>query len=67
MIPRVDAGIVAVAPAYLDRISPDWLNVLDSLQTLYYLFIDGVPPPPPFPLPGTDPTPDDLPCNTVGI
>ncbi|HVR76101.1 MAG TPA: IPT/TIG domain-containing protein [Planctomycetota bacterium] len=38
------------------------LNLTDVIHILHYLFLGSDPPPPPFPDPGTDPTPDDLGC-----
>lgn len=40
------------------------LNITDPLFILNFLFRAGVPPLPPFPQPGADPTPDALDCNT---
>jgi hypothetical protein len=37
------------------------LNITDPVLLLLYLFRGGMPPPPPFPNPGLDLTPDDLP------
>jgi len=38
------------------------LNVSDPVFALGFLFLGGSPPPPPFPLPGADPTADPLGC-----
>ena len=38
------------------------VNLTDATYILNYLFIGGPALPPPFPLPGTDPTEDNLPC-----
>jgi len=38
------------------------LNIADPIHLLSYLFPGGPPPPPPFPGPGFDPTPDPLDC-----
>ena len=38
------------------------VNLTDATYILNYLFLGGPPLPPPFPLPGTDPTEDNLPC-----
>ena len=38
------------------------VNMEDVTYFINYLFRIGPPPPAPFPLPGTDPTPDDLNC-----
>ncbi|MGE4603314.1 MAG: hypothetical protein AAEJ65_10465 [Planctomycetota bacterium] len=38
------------------------LDLADAVSLLSYLFIGGTPPAPPHPLPGTDPTPDNLGC-----
>ena len=38
------------------------LNIVDGINLLNYLFVSGSPPPAPFPTPGSDPTPDGLPC-----
>ncbi len=40
------------------------LNLGDPVYLLQFLFAGGAPPRPPYPEPGVDPTPDDLPpCN----
>ena len=40
------------------------LNLTDAVVMLEYLFrAGGTRPPPPFPLPGVDPTPDNLVCD----
>ncbi|MCZ6795539.1 MAG: lamin tail domain-containing protein [Planctomycetota bacterium] len=39
------------------------LNITDAIFLLRYLFGGGSPPPPPFPVTGLDPTPDDLNCS----
>jgi YVTN family beta-propeller protein len=41
------------------------LNISDPIFTLAALFTGGATIPPPFPQPGEDPTPDDLPCGVV--
>ena len=38
------------------------LGLPDAINLLAYLFLMGPEPPPPFPEPGLDPTPDPLPC-----
>jgi len=38
------------------------VDLSDAVYLLHYLFLDGPAPPPPFALPGSDPTPDDLAC-----
>lgn len=42
------------------------VDVGDILYLHNYLFREGPPPPPPFPDPGFDPTPDDLNCAGIG-
>ena len=40
------------------------VNIVDAINILNYLFLAGSPQPAaPFPSPGSDPTPDSLPCN----
>lgn len=39
------------------------VNLTDAVALLVHLFLGGPPPPPPFPEPGQDPTPDGLPCE----
>jgi subtilisin-like proprotein convertase family protein len=39
------------------------VDVTDPVYLLLFLFQGGPPPPPPFVLPGSDPTPDDLRCG----
>jgi len=39
------------------------VNIADAVYLLSYLFAGGESPPPPFPIPGDDPTPDDLTCD----
>ncbi|NMD35000.1 MAG: hypothetical protein GYA73_03870, partial [Planctomycetes bacterium] len=38
------------------------INIADAIRLLGRLFADGPPLPPPYPEPGTDPTPDGLDC-----
>ena len=38
------------------------VGISDPLYTLYFLFLNGPPPPRPFPSRGKDPTRDELPC-----
>jgi len=38
------------------------VNIADAIFTLGFLFIMGPPPPPPFPIAGSDPTADSLDC-----
>ena len=38
------------------------LSLPDGIGVLFFLFASGPPPEPPFPDPGVDPTPDNLPC-----
>ncbi len=38
------------------------LDISDAILLLNFLFLGGPPPKPPFPEPGTDPTPDSLGC-----
>jgi hypothetical protein len=38
------------------------LDIADAIYALAYLFTAGPPPPPPHPVPGTDPTADPLDC-----
>ena len=52
-------------PACLDRadVNDDGaVNIADTVRLLGYLFGGSAPPPPPFPEPGCDPTPDELEC-----
>jgi len=39
------------------------VNIADAIFTLGFLFIMGPPPPPPFPIAGSDPTSDSLGCS----
>lgn len=39
------------------------VSITDSIRLLRWLFLGDPPPPPPFPLRGTDPTPDALDCH----
>ena len=39
------------------------VDLTDAVYTLIFLFMSGEPIPAPYPLPGTDLTPDDLPCS----
>jgi len=39
------------------------IDVADPIALLSFLFSGGLPPPYPFPIPGLDPTADDLHCN----
>lgn len=39
------------------------VDIADPIYSLDYLFQEGEPPPPPFPEPGFDPTPDNIPCE----
>ena len=41
------------------------VDVSDPIRLLFHLFLAGWPLPPPGPTPGTDPTPDGLPCSRV--
>jgi len=38
------------------------ISISDAIFSLHHLFLGGAPPPPPFPLPGIDPTPDEIDC-----
>lgn len=38
-------------------------NIADAVALLNFLFSSGNAPPPPYPNPGSDPTPDGLDCN----
>ena len=38
------------------------VDISDPVRVLLYLFLGGEPPPPPFPAPGLDTTPDELGC-----
>lgn len=42
------------------------VSVTDSIVLLDYVILMGAPPPPPFPLPGRDPTEDELICGWNG-
>ncbi|MFQ5653108.1 MAG: hypothetical protein ACE5GW_00070, partial [Planctomycetota bacterium] len=53
-------------PACLDAADADdngAVNIGDPIWLLTFLFASGLPPLPPFPAPGTDPTPDGLGCG----
>ena len=39
------------------------LTITDAIKLLNYLFGVTFPPPPPFPTPGYDPTPDGMICE----
>ena len=39
------------------------IDISAPIAVLRFLFLGGAPPRPPFPNPGIDPTPDDLPCD----
>ena len=39
------------------------IDISDPIYSLMYQFAGGNPPPPPFPEPGSDPTPDSLTCE----
>lgn len=41
------------------------LEVTDAVYLLYHLYLGGPAPPPPYPVPGLDPTPDALGCNRI--
>jgi hypothetical protein len=42
------------------------ISSADMLYLINYLNLGGLPPPPPFPSPGSDPTPDGLDCAGTG-
>lgn len=53
------------APSCIDALDADdsgATNLVDPLRILLYMFTGGVPPAPPFPRPGADPTGDTLPA-----
>jgi hypothetical protein len=39
------------------------IDITDAIRILTFKFLGDAPPPPPFPAPGEDPTPDILTCN----
>ena len=39
------------------------IETSDAIHALQYLFLEGPPPAPPFPIPGEDPTEDELKCG----
>ena len=47
----------------LDTNDDGAVNMADAVSLLMYLFAGGPQPPPPYPHPGTDPTPDSLDCG----
>jgi hypothetical protein len=60
----------AAAPPCRDAADADDtgdLRLTDALVILNFLFLDGIPPAPPFPTPGIDPTPDTLDCAGLGL
>ena len=38
------------------------ITITDAVYLLNFLFVNGEPPPPPYPLPGFDPTNDEIDC-----
>ena len=58
-------GSPAAAPCrkVLDVNDSGDLDISDGIYELNFLFNGGPVIPPPFPRPGTDPTPDRLPCD----
>ncbi|MBN1443477.1 MAG: hypothetical protein JXA90_12275 [Planctomycetes bacterium] len=53
-------------PSYADAADADddgRVSITDAVVVLRHLFLAGDPPPPPYPSPGQDPTPDGLPCE----
>ena len=57
-----------VEPACLDAGDADddgAITIGDPIHVLTYLYAGGAVPPPPFPEPGSDATPDDLTCGEV--
>jgi hypothetical protein len=56
----------SAAPACLDAADGNddgALGLTDAIYVLSHLFLGGPAPPPPFPAPGADPTPDGLDCE----
>ncbi|MEM7166668.1 MAG: dockerin type I repeat-containing protein [Planctomycetota bacterium] len=49
-------------PDAMDFDDSGTLDVTDPVTLAQYLFVQGMPPAPPFPNPGLDPTPDGLDC-----
>ena len=49
-------------PAALDVNDDDIITLGDAIALLQYLYLEGPQPEPPFPTPGTDPTPETLGC-----
>ncbi len=43
------------------------VDLLDPIRGLFFLFLDGDPPEPPYPSAGVDPTPDALDCGSAVI
>ena len=56
------SGGSVICRAALDGNDDGALDIADAIYVLAYLFAGGAPPPPPFPEPGLDPTPDALEC-----
>jgi hypothetical protein len=55
-------------PACLDAADFDddgQLNITDPIATLWFLFLGGKAPPPPFQDEGTDPTEDSMECHRI--
>lgn len=56
-------GVVADCLDAVDANDDGSTNIADAVALLDFLFSGGTPPPPPYPTPGSDPTPDNLDCN----
>ncbi len=56
-------GVAADCLDAIDTNDDGSTNIADAVAVLDFLFSGGTPPPPPYPNPGSDPTPDSLDCN----
>lgn len=56
-------GVTPDCLSALDVNDSSAVNIADAIHLLGFLFSGGVPPELPYPNPGSDPTPDTLPCN----
>ncbi len=58
-------GSEPTCPAAADTNDDETIDISDAIVALEHLFLGGSPPPPPFPEPGSDPTPG-LGCGSRG-